>query len=61
MSHNAKVWTHQELKTQILNFGVLMMTEGMDLQTNASLGNRSHMLEESRILNASTEKILKDK
>ena len=38
-----------------------MMMEDMDQIPNASLVNKLRISEESKILNASTEKILKDK
>ena len=61
MNQNVNSLTNQALKALTSSFGVLMMMEDMDPTTSASLVNKSLTSEESKILSASTEKILKDK
>jgi hypothetical protein len=61
MNQNVNSLTNQALKAQTSSFGVLMMMEDMDPTTSASLVNKSLTSEESKILSASTEKILRDR
>lgn len=61
MNQNAKVWINQELMTPTLSFGAHMMTVDMDQAISASLDNKLLILEESKSLNVSTVKTLKDK
>jgi len=61
MNQNVNSLTNQALKALTSSFGVLMMIEDMDPTTSASLVNKSLTSEESKILSASTEKILRDR
>jgi len=61
MNQNVNLLTNQALKAQTLSFGVLMTMEDMVPTTSASSVNKLLTSEESKILSASTEKILRDR
>jgi len=61
MNQNVNSLTNQALKALILSFGVLMTMEDMVPTTSASLVNKLLTSEESKILSALMEKILRDR